>query len=172
MPLSEYNSHKGEILDMSNHVRGGEAVTCSERSEGWAAPTCRMSPHRTLRVQQCSPWGYSMTSTASLRTEAEVAGILGISEHSLKRLRLAGQGPPFAKIGRFPRYHLGLLEEWIIAKSNQEHQQDKGGSGHRRQTRALEVPFSGPRPAARSGRDWTRSYKRKPRSRQAAQRCS
>ena len=67
-----------------------------------------------------------MTGGTSLRTEAEVAGILGISEHSLKRLRLAGQGPPCARIGRFPRYHLGLLEEWIIAKSKRENQQYEG----------------------------------------------
>ena len=113
-----------------------------------------------------------MTGTTSLRTEAEVAGILGISEHSLKRLRLAGQGPPCARIGRFPRYHLGLVEEWIIVKSKRKNQPDEGISGHRRQTRALEVSVSGARPAARSGRDWTRSYKRKPRSRQEAQRCS
>ena len=140
--------------DFSRHVSGSIRFTLETPCSAGVAPG------------DC----YEMTPVASLRTEAEAASVLGISEYSLRRLRLAGEGPPCARIGRFPRYHLGLLEEWIIAKSKQESQQDKGSSGHRRQGRSLEIPVSGPRPATRSGRDWTRSYKRKPRSRQEAQR--
>ena len=35
-----------------------------------------------------------MTTTSILRTESEAASLLGVSVCSLKRLRLAGQGPP------------------------------------------------------------------------------
>ena len=43
-----------------------------------------------------------MTTTSILRTESEAASLLGVSVCSLKRLRLAGQGPPCVRIGRSP----------------------------------------------------------------------
>ena len=61
-----------------------------------------------------------MTTLDSLRTEAEAAALLGISAHSLKRMRLSGNGPPSMRIGRASRYHPRLLEEWIIDQFNKK----------------------------------------------------
>ena len=106
-----------------------------------------------------------MTTVSILWTESEAATLLGVSVCSLKRLRLAGQEPPCVRIGRSPRYHPGLLEEWTIAKSKQA---DAKSPGHRREERDVAIQGSNGRRPSNRGRDWTRSYKRKPRSRQEA----
>ena len=45
---------------------------------------------------------------------ADVALLLGISEITLKRMRLDGKGPPAIYLSaRTIRYHLGTVTEWI-----------------------------------------------------------
>ena len=41
------------------------------------------------------------------------AHILGISERTLERHRVAGTGPRWARLGRLVRYRQADLEEWV-----------------------------------------------------------
>jgi len=50
----------------------------------------------------------------ALLKPADVALLLGISEITLKRMRLEGKGPPAIYLSaRTIRYHLGTVTEWI-----------------------------------------------------------
>jgi excisionase family DNA binding protein len=50
-----------------------------------------------------------------LHTQAEVAEIIRVSERTLERWRLTGNGPPFCKLGRRVLYRRGDLDEWVAA---------------------------------------------------------
>lgn len=48
---------------------------------------------------------------ADLSTK-EVAAIVGLSTRTLKRMRDAGKGPPWVKVGWFVRYPTEGVEKW------------------------------------------------------------
>jgi excisionase family DNA binding protein len=52
-----------------------------------------------------------------LLTQREAASILSISVRSLERMRVAGGGPSFVKVGASVRYQPEALEKWITAQS-------------------------------------------------------
>ena len=47
----------------------------------------------------------------------EAAAILALSTSTLEKLRLRGNGPKYAKLGRICVYSLQDLEAWVIARS-------------------------------------------------------
>jgi predicted DNA-binding transcriptional regulator AlpA len=49
----------------------------------------------------------------------EAAAILGLSASTLEKLRLRGNGPRYAKLGRICVYSPQDLEAWVIARSRQ-----------------------------------------------------
>jgi excisionase family DNA binding protein len=49
-------------------------------------------------------------------TSHEAAGYLRLSQRTLERLRVSGQGPKFVKCGRSVRYQRSALEEWIASR--------------------------------------------------------
>jgi len=51
-----------------------------------------------------------------LLTQPEAARLLGLSERTLERLRVAGGGPLYVKAGRAVRYRESDLEAWIAAR--------------------------------------------------------
>ena len=51
-----------------------------------------------------------------LFTAAKVAELLGVSENALAKMRHAGGGPPFIKIGRRVRYGQPELALWLTAR--------------------------------------------------------
>ena len=52
--------------------------------------------------------------SGELLTEAEVAGILKMTIHTLRNWRVRSHGPPFIRIsGRSIRYRRSDVEEWI-----------------------------------------------------------
>jgi predicted DNA-binding transcriptional regulator AlpA len=53
----------------------------------------------------------------NLFDQTQVSKLLGISPRTLERMRLAGTGPAFVKIGRLVRYRASNLEEFIAAKT-------------------------------------------------------
>lgn len=44
---------------------------------------------------------------------------VGLSESTLEKRRLTGDGPPFVKIGRAVRYRICDLDAWIAAQLTQ-----------------------------------------------------
>lgn len=48
---------------------------------------------------------------ADLSTK-EVAAVVGLSTRTLKRMRDAGKGPPWRKVGWFVRYPTDGVERW------------------------------------------------------------
>jgi excisionase family DNA binding protein len=51
-----------------------------------------------------------------LISAAKAAEQLGISENALAKMRHAGYGPPFVKVGRRVRYGQSDLENWLAAR--------------------------------------------------------
>jgi excisionase family DNA binding protein len=51
-----------------------------------------------------------------LISAAKAAEFLGISDNALAKMRHAGEGPPFLKIGRRVRYRRSDLEVWLAAR--------------------------------------------------------
>jgi predicted DNA-binding transcriptional regulator AlpA len=49
----------------------------------------------------------------NLLAQIEVAEILGISPRTLERKRVAGDGPPYVKLGRSVRYVEADLIQWV-----------------------------------------------------------
>lgn len=49
----------------------------------------------------------------ALVTTAGAARLCGLSPRTLEKLRLAGGGPPFVKLGRAVRYDANDLRDWI-----------------------------------------------------------
>jgi predicted DNA-binding transcriptional regulator AlpA len=52
---------------------------------------------------------------SSLLDAEKAAGWTGLSTSTLAKLRLTGNGPAYAKLGRRVVYHIDDLEEWIRA---------------------------------------------------------
>lgn len=53
----------------------------------------------------------------TLLTQEELCSYLGKSKAWAERARLEGNGPPYVKLGRTPRYRLSELEDWIDSNS-------------------------------------------------------
>ena len=58
-----------------------------------------------------------MPEIVTLLTPGELAEHLDCSERTLERRRLAGDGPPFVKIGQKIRYPLPAFEKWLEANT-------------------------------------------------------
>jgi excisionase family DNA binding protein len=54
-----------------------------------------------------------MTVMETLLTQGDVAARLRLSERTLERWRVSGDGPPFVKAGRRVRYRDDDLKDWI-----------------------------------------------------------
>jgi excisionase family DNA binding protein len=51
-----------------------------------------------------------------LYTQAEAAELLCLSERTLERLRVSGQGARFVRLGKSIRYRPEDLERWLAAR--------------------------------------------------------
>jgi predicted DNA-binding transcriptional regulator AlpA len=58
----------------------------------------------------------------------EAAAILGLSASTLEKLRLRGNGPKYAKLGRVCAYSLPDLEAWAAARSRNSTSEPSGES--------------------------------------------
>jgi excisionase family DNA binding protein len=52
-----------------------------------------------------------------LHTQAEAAELLRLSERTLERLRVTGEGPRFVKAGRRVLYRDADLDAWVDART-------------------------------------------------------
>ncbi|MFV0315485.1 MAG: helix-turn-helix transcriptional regulator [Microthrixaceae bacterium] len=50
-------------------------------------------------------------------TTAEAAVVMGITTRALERLRGAGRGPVFTRVGRYPKYRLSHVLAYLEARS-------------------------------------------------------
>jgi excisionase family DNA binding protein len=48
-----------------------------------------------------------------LLTEREAASVLAVSQRTLQKWRLTGDGPPYAKVGRLVRYSTADLDAYV-----------------------------------------------------------
>ena len=53
---------------------------------------------------------------SALLMQHEAAALLRLSERTLERWRVTGDGPPFAKLGRRVGYRPADLETWIASR--------------------------------------------------------
>jgi predicted DNA-binding transcriptional regulator AlpA len=61
-----------------------------------------------------------MTNVAKVVTTAEAARVLGLSESTLAKLRLNGNGPTYCKLGRRVVYRPADLEEWLQSRTTRD----------------------------------------------------
>jgi predicted DNA-binding transcriptional regulator AlpA len=61
-----------------------------------------------------------MTSVTKVITAAEAARILGLSESTLAKLRLNGNGPVYCKLGRRVVYRPVDLEQWLQSRTTRD----------------------------------------------------
>ena len=54
-----------------------------------------------------------MTNAAKVVTTAEAARLVGLSESTLAKLRLNGNGPVYCKLGRRVVYRVTDLDQWL-----------------------------------------------------------
>jgi len=52
----------------------------------------------------------------TLHTQREAAAVLRLSDRTLERWRVSGDGPPFVKAGRRVLYPSTSLDEWIASR--------------------------------------------------------
>jgi excisionase family DNA binding protein len=52
----------------------------------------------------------------TLLTQREAAEELRLSERTLERLRVTGEGPKFIRMGRSIRYRFADIEAWIVSQ--------------------------------------------------------
>jgi excisionase family DNA binding protein len=57
--------------------------------------------------------GTSPTPTTTLWTQREAADFLRCSPRTLERLRVEGEGPPYARVGRLVRYDPDAVRAWL-----------------------------------------------------------
>jgi predicted DNA-binding transcriptional regulator AlpA len=57
-----------------------------------------------------------MGDDEGLLTEQEVAALLQMSVPLVRRLHLAGAGPPCVKIGRQTRYRQAVVQRWLAGE--------------------------------------------------------
>jgi predicted DNA-binding transcriptional regulator AlpA len=58
-----------------------------------------------------------MTDIPKVVTTAEAARVLGLSESTLAKLRLNGNGPIYCKLGRRVVYRTADLEQWLQSRT-------------------------------------------------------
>ena len=58
-----------------------------------------------------------MTNVAKVVPTAEAARVVGLSESTLAKLRLNGNGPTYCKLGRRVVYRLADLEKWLQSRT-------------------------------------------------------
>ena len=58
-----------------------------------------------------------MTNVAKVFSTAEAARVLGLSESTLAKLRLNGNGPVYCKLGRKVVYRIADLEQWLQSRT-------------------------------------------------------
>jgi predicted DNA-binding transcriptional regulator AlpA len=61
-----------------------------------------------------------MTGVAKVVTTAEAARVLGLSESTLAKLRLNGNGPVYCKLGRRVVYRPTDLEQWLQSRTTRD----------------------------------------------------
>jgi excisionase family DNA binding protein len=61
-----------------------------------------------------------MTSVARVITTAEAARVLGLSESTLAKMRLNGNGPIYCKLGRRVVYRSSDLEQWLQSRTTSD----------------------------------------------------
>lgn len=61
-----------------------------------------------------------MTSVARVITTAEAARVLGLSESTLAKMRLNGNGPIYCKLGRRVVYRSSDLEQWLQSRTTRD----------------------------------------------------
>ena len=52
----------------------------------------------------------------TLLTQRQAAAVLGLSERTVERMRVAGNGPRFVRMGRSIRYRPADIENWIASR--------------------------------------------------------
>ncbi|EAQ33927.1 hypothetical protein NB311A_02687 [Nitrobacter sp. Nb-311A] len=58
-----------------------------------------------------------MTNFAKVVTTSEAARLVGLSESTLAKLRLNGNGPTYCKLGRRVVYRTVDLEQWLQSRT-------------------------------------------------------
>jgi predicted DNA-binding transcriptional regulator AlpA len=61
-----------------------------------------------------------MTNAAKVITTAEAARFLGLSESTLAKMRLNGNGPIYCKLGRRVVYRPVDLDEWLQSRTTRD----------------------------------------------------
>jgi len=61
-----------------------------------------------------------MTPVAKVVTAAEAARVVGLSESTLAKLRLNGNGPIYCKLGRRVVYRIADLEQWLQSRTTRD----------------------------------------------------
>jgi predicted DNA-binding transcriptional regulator AlpA len=61
-----------------------------------------------------------MIGVAKVVTTAEAARVLGLSESTLAKLRLNGNGPIYCKLGRRVVYRTADLEQWLQSRTTRD----------------------------------------------------
>lgn len=61
---------------------------------------------------------------------AQAAFYIGLSQRTLEKMRLTGNGPKFRKHGRYVRYHIDELDDWSKGQAqDSKATDDRSGSG-------------------------------------------
>ena len=58
-----------------------------------------------------------MTNITKVVTTVEAARVLGLSESTLAKMRLNGNGPVYCKLGRRVVYRITDLEQWLQSRT-------------------------------------------------------
>jgi predicted DNA-binding transcriptional regulator AlpA len=61
-----------------------------------------------------------MTSFTKVVTASEAARLVGLSESTLAKLRLNGNGPTYCKLGRRVVYRTVDLDEWLQSRTTRD----------------------------------------------------
>ncbi|PAQ05471.1 helix-turn-helix transcriptional regulator [Mesorhizobium temperatum] len=59
---------------------------------------------------------------------AQAAFYIGLSQRTLEKMRLTGNGPKFRKHGRYVRYHIDELDDWSKGRPQDPTPHDGEGS--------------------------------------------
>jgi predicted DNA-binding transcriptional regulator AlpA len=72
---------------------------------------------------------HNSNSVRMMRTH-EAAAYLGLSRSTLAKMRLRGDGAPYAKAGpRVVIYDKAVLDDWIASRARRSTSQDRAASG-------------------------------------------
>jgi predicted DNA-binding transcriptional regulator AlpA len=64
--------------------------------------------------------GDNMTNALRVVTTIEAARFVGLSESTLAKLRLNGNGPVYSKLGRRVVYRVADLDEWLQSRTTRD----------------------------------------------------